>query len=176
MKRFFKLICIVVLCLALCSCLSSGQTASKSTSTKKYNYSYEDIQPPKIEIITFEIETFDFEKWEGENTYMITYSARLSYNNHVGDSWGYGLEYNGDYVSSGSYVTCMKIAKGIAVTVYAVEYDNVSDYGSAYVTFDSIDVGKKKTKEVTVTVRENRGRYAGNTAQWIFEITVERIS
>ena len=172
MKRF-KNIYVILLCviLSLCACTQSG--SESSTHTKNYP-SYEYIQPP--ELPTFEIETFDSEKWEGDSTYKITYSAWMDYNNSVGDSWGYGLKYDGEYIKSGSRVSCAKIARGITVTAYAVEYDNVTDYGSAYVTFDSIDVGEKKTKEVTVTVRENRGRYAGNTAQWIFKITVERIS
>ena len=163
-------ICITVMCLMLnlCACAQSG---SESSSNKK---DYGSIQPPATPP-TFEAETLDLEKWKGESTYMITYSARMSYNNHVGNSWGYGLEYNGEFIESGSYVSCAKIAN-IVVAVYAMEYDSVTDYGEAYVSFDSIDVGKKKTKEATVTVRENRGRYAGNTAQWIFEITVERIS
>ena len=162
-------ICIALMCLMLnlCAC---AQSESKPSSSKDYG----NIQPPKLE--TFVAETINLEEWEGESTYMITYSAWLDYNNSVGNSWGYGLEYYGEFVESGSYVSCAKVINSIFVTVYAMEYDSVTDYGAAYVSFDSIDVGEKKTKEVAVIVRENRGRYAGNTAQWIFEITVERIS
>lgn len=179
MKKFFKTICIVVLCISSSlfsySCVETG---NETKSQKNQNYSYENIQPPP-EMPIFEIYTFDFGKWESEwekeNTYMITYSAWLSYNNHVGDSWGYGLTYDGDYFESGSYIECAGMLQ-VYVTAFATEYDEYNDYGSAYVSFDSLDVGEEQTKEVTVTVSENRGRYTGNTAQWIFEITVKRIS
>ena len=179
MKKFFKTISIVSLCLALGLCLHSCvQKGSESTSQKHY-YSYTDIQPPP-KIPTFEFETFDLGIWEKERekekTYMITYSALLSCNNNVGNSWGYGLKYGGEYIESGCYVACNGISRGIYVTAYAIEYDNYNDYGSTYVSFDSLNVGEKRSKEVAVTVRENRGRYSGNTAQWVFQITVERIS
>ena len=173
MMKHFKIISLIILCVALSLCACTPNSNESSPPKKDYP-SYEYIQPPEFE--TFEVVTFDFEEWEGENTYLITYSAWLDYNNRVGNSWGYGLEYYGEYIESGSQVSCAKIAKGIIVTVYAIEYDNVTDYGQAYASFDSLDVGEKETKEVAVIVRENRGRYAGSTAQWIFEITVERIS
>ena len=175
MKDKFINICVVILCLVLSLCLYSCE---QSTSQNKHNRPNADIKPPTgippAEAVT--IAPDKWEEWEQDKVYMITYSARLSYNNHVGNSWGYGLEYYGEYIESGSQVSCAKIAKGIIVTVYAIEYDNVTDYGQAYASFDSLDVGEKETKEVAVIVRENRGRYAGSTAQWIFEITVERIS
>ena len=176
MKKFIQIICIIAFCISSSlfsySCPESG---NETNSPKKHNYLYEDIQPPP-EIPTFEAHTINLDEWEGEKTYTITYSAWLAYNNHVGDYWGYGLEYNGVYIESGSCVACPKIQRGIYITAYAFESDEITDYGSAYVCFDSLDVGEEQTKEVTVTVRENRGRYSGNTAQWVFEITVKRLS
>lgn len=117
----------------------------------------------------------DFNNTEKEPKFVVTYSARLSYNNHVGDSWSYGLSCNGEHIKSGAAVKSTT-KSSLSVTAFAREQDTYSDYGSTTITFKSLDVGEKQSKEICVTVRENRGRYSGNTAKWKFTIIVERIS
>ena len=159
---------------------------SETKSTLRPYYSLDDIQPPP------KIETFKPVQWDhlidpslqgtpityaeyNEHSYIITYSARLKSNNHVGDSWGYGVTYDGEYIPSGSVIE-FKGTLPLTLKAYAKEFDSYTDYGSTRITVDSLDIGEKQKDEVTVTVRENKGRYSGNTAKWVFNITIERIS
>lgn len=179
MKKFIKPIGVVLLIAALNfgSCSEAVIEPKSQTNTN----SYKEVQPPPefkpLETIDFDQLRLDLEKIFEEKTYVITYSAWIAYNNHVGNSWGYGLSYDGEYVESGSQITFDDVSSSLQnIKVYAVEYDSLNDYGSAYVSFDSLNVGEKQTKSVAVFVSENRGRYSGNTAKWNFEITVERTS
>ena len=166
----------VLLFLALLISAALNDDGSETKSIPKPYYAYYDVQPPELPTVeTFQFETIDLSEWQKERSYIITYSARLESNNHVGDSWGYGLKYDDEYIESGSTIKHIGIFP-LSVRAYATEFDDYNDYGSTYVTFRSLDVGEKQSKEVTVTVSENKGRYAGNTAQWGFYITVERIS
>lgn len=175
MKKFVKPIGIVLLIVAISFCsFSCVQTESETKSTTNKHYAYGDIDTlPQFP--TIEIETIDFDELTKEKTYMIKYTARLSYNNHVGNSWGYGLMYDDEYIENGCYIECNGMFK-LCVTAYAFEKDEYNDYGSTDVTFDSLDIGEEQSKEVAVIVRENKGRYTGNTAQWIFVITAKRIT
>lgn len=155
--------------------------SEKESVTSSYHL-YLDIQPPPkfetfepVKLTPLPIVTSPSSAEYKEHSYIITYSARLKSNNHVGDSWRYGITYDGEFISSGSVI---EFKEGFPLTIqaFAKEIDSYNDYGSARVTFESLAVGKKQSKEVIVTVRENRGRYAGNTAQWSFNITIERIS
>ena len=194
MKIFVKITCIVALCVALCLCSSACDGSGNETESQNdysyypYYYQYQDIQPPpKIEIPEIPDYSLDFDqilggnndnstsKWDSDSVFVITYYTSLSYNNSVGNEWGYGVKYNGKYVESGSRVAVSGNLL-VDITAYAVEFDSYNDYGSKTVSFKPLSIGEKNSKEVTVTVRENNGRYTGNTAQWVFEITVERIS
>lgn len=112
---------------------------------------------------------------EEEKAYIITYSATITSNNSVGDSWSYGVLFGESEIMSGSRVTAM-LTEGLSLTAYACEYDDgSSDYGSRTVTFSDMKIGEEETLEVTVSVREDGGRYRGNRAEWKFEITCKRI-
>lgn len=178
---------IVSLFLVLLTLSAFEDTDENETESTSYPYYlFEDIQPPPefvpIEPITWEhlidpsyTGTFAPTVEYKEHSYIITYSARLKSNNHVGDSWTYGLTYEGENIESGSIVECVG-APNLIVRAYAKEFDDYNDYGSTQVTFITLNIGEKQKREVTVTVRENKGRYKGNTAKWSFDITVERIS
>lgn len=175
MQRNMKIRCLISLlasiALCLCSCSSPLDSAQDTTKQRPII----DYEPPSFTFVPHEIPDFNLDELYEDKTYTVSYTAYLSYNAHVGNSWGYGLKYDGEYIESGSSVVKSDIVN-LSVTAYAVEFDEHNDYGSASVYFDSLDVGEKQTKEVTVTVRENRGRYSGNTAGWIFKITIERTS
>ena len=165
--RVYGLIALLIVT-ALCLCCCS---IPSSSTTKHPNIDY---NPPKLEFPEFEtIVLPDFDEFLGDATYTISYTARLSYNNHVGNSWGYGIEYFGERIESGISIEASKLMP-LSFTAYATEFDSYNDHGYASVRFESFDIGETQTKEVTVTVRENRGRYSGNTAGWTFTITVER--
>ncbi len=158
---------------------------SVSCSTKKksvYTPPPQSVSPPSFSIFDTPKLEIDFEALdkiyndlEKASKFVVTYSARLSSNNHVGNNWSHGLKYKDEYIESGATIKSTA-QNSLSVTAFAREKDTYSDYGSTKVTFESLDIGEKQSKEIKVTVRENRGRYSGNTAKWAFTITVERIS
>lgn len=191
MKRIIKIACVVVLCVAVCLCSSACDGSGNETEPQNdYSYyPYQDIKPPpKIEIPKIPDYSLDLDfdkilggnntstsKWDSDSVFVITYYTSLSYNNSVGNEWGYGVKYNGEYVESGSRVEVSDTLL-VDITAYVVEFDSYNDYSSKTVSFKPLCIGEKNSKEVTITVRENNGRYTGNTAQWVFEIIIERIS
>ena len=88
--------------------------------------------------------------------------ATMLYNNHVGNKWSYYTALNGHRLWK---TATFEEEVGITVTAEATVYesDTVPDYGSAF--FDLI-MQDGYTASVEVTVRENRGAYAGNKAKW----------
>ena len=107
--------------------------------------------------------------------YVITFAAQIIKNNSVGNSWSSGVKFNGNTVAYGETIEADPPAV-LSLVAYAVEEDKAnSDHGNATVEFSDIAIGEKETKTVTVTVTENEGRYKGNTAEWEFNITIERI-
>jgi len=61
----------------------------------------------------------------------------------------------------------------LTVTAIAVEDDKYPDIGRASATFAvTCPPVEDQTATLEVTVREDRGRYAGNTALWRFQIRV----
>lgn len=99
-------------------------------------------------------------------------SIDLIYNNHVGNDWAVYSEINGIQISKNKKFSEVFSKKGVTLEIFAqaLEYDKVTDIGSnkKYISLSSIDIGKVKFVELDVIVRENRGRYSGNTAKWRF--------
>jgi len=63
----------------------------------------------------------------------------------------------------------------LTIIAYAYESDSVPDMGSGRITIPVSELKKgKNTYTVEVTVRENRGRYSGNTAKWQFTINITK--
>lgn len=173
MKKFLIVALCIVLVSNLMACSQSGNDATPNKGSIYSSTEIDLLDPP-----TFDSEGIDpdlFDSLFEEATYEITYNAKLKQNNSVGNEWGYGIKYNDQSIKSGCTITKTAIA-AMEITAFAIEYDSYNDRGSADVIFGFLEVGEKETQNVTVTVRENRGRYSGNTAKWVFEITVERIS
>jgi hypothetical protein len=122
-------------------------------------------------------ETIDLGILETKSSFIVTYYTDLEYNNYVGNEWQYGVRYNGEYIKSESKIILTDSPTEIELVAFATELDDWNDYGTNHVAFDTdtLKVGQKQTKWATVIVRENEGRYTGNTAKWYFEITIERI-
>ena len=138
--------------------------ASSKTTTKKYVSppSFPDLDLDPLPDIVFDYEYFS-----------VTYSAKLTQNNSVGNEWGVGLKYNGE-IFEGDFVIQQQKNNELELTAFAIEYDSLNDYGSQHINFGLLSVGETKTKQVVVIVRENNGRYTGNVAKWTFTITVKR--
>ncbi len=109
---------------------------------------------------------------------FVTFSLEksyLSYNNSVGNEWGTSVEVDGTNIKYGTHTISMKKGDSVRIDVAASENDKVVDYGSnsGYVYYDDIEKGYYYTLELEVLVSENRGRYSGNTAKWIFVIRID---
>ncbi|WP_027084416.1 hypothetical protein [Cohnella panacarvi] len=105
----------------------------------------------------------------------ITYvNAELVENNHVGNEWATsGIINNKEILEGDSIILDMKSTDSIKIKAKASELDKIPDSGSGSTSIKVSAITKKTTKTLKVTVKENRGRYSGNTAEWkfIFEIS-----
>ena len=112
---------------------------------------------------------------------VILEGVQLVYNNSVGNDWGLRLEVTGERVQFSRCGLPQTVWTGtltesttLTITAIAVEDDKYPDVGSTSATF-SIDCSSLplQTATLEVLVREDRGRYAGNTALWKFQVMVE---
>ena len=112
---------------------------------------------------------------------VILEKVQLVYNNSVGNDWSLGLEVNGERVPVPRWGLPQTIwtetfdgDMSLTVTAIAVEDDKYPDVGRASATFTvGCPPSPTQTTTLEVLVREDRGRYAGNTALWRFQIRVE---
>jgi len=107
-------------------------------------------------------------------TLNISYDAYLSYNNHVGNEWSYSADISGTYTNDGNNII-VNSGDTITINCYVSESDSVMDYGYNSFTIDPSKLSKgKSTYTCDVVVRENRGRYSGNTAGWTFTFEINK--
>ncbi len=99
----------------------------------------------------------------------------MDYNNSVGNDWSIAASIDNKKIYIGDSIEISGKNK-ITIKAEAVENDKYSDYGSKTTSVNLSDVSTNKSKIVTlsVTVTENRGRYSGNTAKWIFEFEISK--
>lgn len=102
------------------------------------------------------------------NVYRINMNAVLQSNNHVGNDWSYSRYYKNESVHNGFEVSG-EPGSSVSVEMGITENDKSPDtgYGSASITLEN---GYQTSFEVTV--REDRGRYSGNTATFTVYVTV----
>lgn len=105
----------------------------------------------------------------------ITYDCHLLQNNSVGNEWITGLIINDEEIYS-SYEGFFKPNSIIKITAFAIEDDTYPDVGAKKISIPikALDNKSKIERSINTVVREDRGRYTGNTATWQFNITVER--
>lgn len=101
--------------------------------------------------------------------YKINIYAYMIYNNHVGNEWYYYTTYNNNEFNSGNQIIG-KNNETIDLITTIIEDDKITDYGTNYITIKLTD-NYEATKQITV--RENRGRYTGNTALWEVKYSVK---
>lgn len=104
--------------------------------------------------------------------FKVTATARMDSNNSVGHDWSYDYEVNGSPVGSG-FTLYLKDGERVDLYAKCVESDSIPDIGtnSIYILADKDFFNTGFYVEVPVTVKENRGRYSGNTAK--FTITFD---
>lgn len=103
--------------------------------------------------------------------WKITVDINMTDNDNIGDEWDWGIFYKGEEVFDTFEITAKEGAE-ITIKGKVVEEDNSPDRGSGSITLELKD-GKSKNK--TITVKENRGRYAGRKAKWRLEVSCELI-
>lgn len=118
-----------------------------------------------------------FDAYEKKNTKNIKIQLTnryLNYNNHVGHDWGTAIEVGEINLKSKSAKIALKSDDEILIRASATEFDSISDYGSKSLklSYKDLERGESYKYALSVIVRENRGRYSGNTAEWIFNIKV----
>lgn len=96
-------------------------------------------------------------------------SAELIENNHVGNEWATEGYVNNKELNEGRSITLnLKSSDTIQIKATATEQDKSPDIGSATLSVKASNITKKTTKSIKVIVKENKGRYSGNTAEWKF--------
>lgn len=97
----------------------------------------------------------------------ISYTAQCGNYNHVGSAWTKEFYVNGEAVR-GSKTLSIHPGESIQLEVIITEEDTYPDVGSDTRTLVLTDEECKRGTRITTTVnvRENRGRYAGNIAEW----------
>jgi hypothetical protein len=100
----------------------------------------------------------------------------LEFNNHVGNEWALALMVNGKSYSLHERIL-IETNASFVIRIVAEEEDKYPDIGFCDTTVSPDDDADETTlrRELVVVVRENRGRYRDNTAQWSFVIHVRRI-
>lgn len=105
-------------------------------------------------------------------TFRVSASISMKSNNHVGNRWTSGFQFNGEAISSGSTVSMMP-GETFTVCGWAQDNDSKPDYGdyreSITLTEELCESGF--TIEGEAYVYENGGRYSGNCAVWTVKFT-----
>ena len=102
------------------------------------------------------------------NLYRINMRAVMQSNNHVGNDWSYARYYNGESVHDGFQVSG-EPGSSVSVEMEITERDKSPDSNSGTATI-TLENGYQTSFDITV--RENRGRYSGNTATFTVYVTV----
>jgi len=106
----------------------------------------------------------------------VSYTAKMLSNDHVGNSWATWGAIGDTALKKGKAVTVTVAADGtLTVICTAQEKDKTPDTGSCEfkLAVGDLKAGKNTIKQ-TATVTEDKGRYAGNKAQWEFTLTVTK--
>lgn len=113
-----------------------------------------------------------------EKQYVVTYSAKIIQNSHVGDSWSYGMKYGETTLTSGKQITTsVATDRGPKLTIWAEESDaSKNDFGQKDIVFSDIGIGETETITEQVMVTENDGKYIGHDAYIQFTVTIKRTS
>ncbi len=122
----------------------------------------------------------------GAYTLTVTVQAKLLQANHVGNEWVPAFYVNGQYTAWSSSnekkqqyalegeTVSVSVGDAIPLQCVIVETDQYPDTGSyrEHVTVTEELLKSGMTMTWTIEVKENRGRYKGNAAQWQVDITL----
>lgn len=103
-------------------------------------------------------------------------SLYMEYNYSVGNEWGYGFSVNGVEFNRGStHKFTVDPDESLVIEAAMTEYDKISDNGYNRVYYTSEELKNKNdfSDLIEVRVKENRGRYSGNSALWKFKYSIK---
>lgn len=96
-------------------------------------------------------------------------------NNHVGNEWLTEGYVNDKKIKEGSTVTLtLKPSDSVKLKAYAEEQDKIPESGTETATVKVSSLKSAVDKSLKVTVKENRGRYSGKTAEWKFVFKISK--
>lgn len=109
--------------------------------------------------------------------FRVSASIFMQSNDHVGNNWTSGFEFNNDVIRSGSTVSIMP-GETFTVCGWAQDNDSKPDYGSYWerLTLTEEMCQSGFSLEGNANVYENGGRYSGNCAIWHVKITFTPIN
>ena len=109
--------------------------------------------------------------------FRMTASISMRSNDHVGNRWSTGFEFNGEAIRSGSTVSIMP-GDSFSAYGWAEDGDSNPDYGDYGEKLTLTDEMCKAgfTIEGEADVYENGGRYSGNCATWYVKMTFTPIN
>lgn len=109
--------------------------------------------------------------------FRVSASISMKSNDHVGNRWTSGFEFNDEELRSGSTVSIMP-GETFNACGWAQDNDSKPDYGSyrEQLTLTDEMCQSGFTVEGEANVYENGGRYSGNCAVWYVKITFTPIS
>ena len=108
----------------------------------------------------------------------------LQYNNHVGNDWAYGVnitldgqEYSLSKFSRNPLILDINYNSELEIIAIAQEQDTYPDtgYDSFSLNIQELFMNVTYEIELFITVTEDKGRYAGNTAEWKCVVLVEKV-
>lgn len=104
--------------------------------------------------------------------FRVSASISMQSNDHVGNNWTSGFEFNDEAIRSGSTVSIMP-GETFTVCGWAQDNDSKPDYGSYWerLTLTEEMCQSGFSLEGNANVYENGGRYSGNCAVWYVKIT-----
>lgn len=109
--------------------------------------------------------------------FRVSYSCNMRSNNHVGNNWSKELSVDDVVCASGSVIT-VEPGATIAIRLVITENDSRPDSDSCVeripVTDELCRNGYATSGELCV--RENGGRYSGNTATWSYSIQLKPVN
>lgn len=111
----------------------------------------------------------------GPETFSITISTKMIYNNHVGNQWRKSYSVN-DKSFSGTTTFTAKTGDIVKIECEITEVDNNPDMDSVIINLEmSENIFKNGyTYETTLFPEENGGKYRGYCAKWYVKITVKK--
>ncbi len=163
MKKIIFTGCMIALLLAVfVGCGRAGSTVHSSSSPSHSSSTPPVIStPPRVSAPAVSSSIC--------RSYRISYTLTLISNNSVGHNWGTTVSCDGDSIRSGEIITGT-VGSYVTIRANVTEYDSIPDSGGGSLRLRLID---GTSDSVTISVKENRGKYAGNTAKWKFTCSIK---